>query len=105
METTANHTAEAARIASRSDDARLHDAVIEIERVFPDPAFMDALDPGAHLPRRFDVLRLDAQVLFDQPLDRAALAGPLPRPVAMQLTGGRVRFEGVDIVARGTVEP
>ena len=99
-----SHVADALRIASRSEDARLHEAVIEIEAAFPDPALMDALDPDGHWPRRFDVLRLDGQVQFDRPLDRAALTGSQPRPTAAQLTGARARFDEVDLVAEGVVE-
>ncbi len=101
----ASHAADALRIASRSNDPRQHEAVIEIETAFPDPALMNALDPGAHWPRRFDVLRLEAQAQFDRPFDRAALAGALPRPVAVRLTGARIAFEGVDLRAEGAVEP
>jgi hypothetical protein len=100
----ASHAADAVRIASRSDDARLHETVIEIESAFPDPALMDELDPGGHLPRRFDVVRLDGQVQFDRPLDRTALNGTPPRPTAMELTGARLRFEDVDLHATGAVE-
>lgn len=101
----ANHSAEALRIASRSIDPRLHEMVIEIESPFPDAAILDARDPEGHLPRRLDVLRLEGQVQFDRPLDRSALAGPPPRPLAVQLTGARTRFDGIDLVAEGTVEP
>ena len=101
----ANHAADALRLASRTDDPRRHEIVLEVEAAFPDPAFMDALDPGGHWPRRFDVLRLEGQALFDRPLDREAFDTALPRPVAVELTGGRLAFAGVDLQARGTVEP
>jgi hypothetical protein len=101
----ATHQADALRMASRSEDARLHDAVIEIEAAFPDPVLMDALDPERYFPRRFDVIRLEGQMQFDRPLDRAALAGAIPNLVIMQFTGARVRFDDIDVLARGTVEP
>lgn len=101
----ASHAAGTVRAASRALDARLHETVIEIEAARPDPGMMDLLDPGGHWPRQFEVARLAAQVQFDRPLDRAALAGPLPRPNAVMLTGARLRAEGMDIVAEGSVEP
>ena len=101
----ATHSAETLRIASRANDARLHDAVIEIEAAFPDPAVMAKIDPGNHWPRRYDILRLEGQVQLDRPLDRQALAGPLPRPVAVRFTGARLAFDGVDLRVAGDVEP
>jgi hypothetical protein len=101
----ATHLADAVRVASRALDPRLHEAVIEIETVIPDPTLMERLDPESHWPRRFEVLRLEGRVQFDRPLDRAALAGTLPRPTAVLLTGARMRFDDIDLVAEGVVEP
>jgi hypothetical protein len=101
----ATHQAEAVRAASRAVDAQLHEAVVEIDSALPDPALMAALDPEGNWPRRFDVLRLEAEVRFDRPLSRLALAGPLPRVTSVLLTNARMHFEGVDIVATGQVEP
>jgi hypothetical protein len=86
----ATHTADALRIASRSQDARLHEVVAELETAFPDTAWMDDFDPEGNWPRRFDVLRLEGRAQFDRPLDRTTLEGPLPRPVAVALTGARI---------------
>lgn len=101
----ATHHAETLRIASRANDARLHDAVIEIEAAFPDPAMMAQIDPGNHWPRRYDILRLEGEVQLDRPLDRQALVGTLPRPVAVRFTGARLAFDGVDLRVAGDVEP
>ena len=101
---TDSHRADALRIATRSTDPRLHEAVIEIETGFPDPDWMDRLDPAGAWPRRYDIVRLEGQVQFDRPLDRTALEAPLIRPTAVELTGGRLAFDGIDLRATGAVE-
>lgn len=98
------HRAETARLASRAIDERRHEAVIELANAFPDPAFMAALDPENHWPRRFDVIRLDAEARFDRPLDRRALDGMPPQIEALALTGGRLVFEDTSITATGRLD-
>ncbi|MCC5971927.1 MAG: DUF2125 domain-containing protein [Pararhodobacter sp.] len=99
------HRADAARLATRAQDSHRHQAVIEVERAFPDPARMAAIDPAGHWPRRFDVLRLEAELEFDRPLDRHVLEGAEPRLVGLALTGARVVFDGVSITATGRLSP
>ncbi len=102
------HRADALRLASRALAPERHEMVIEIENGFPDAGLMNALDPGAHWPRRFDVLRLEGEALFDRPLDREALQGRTPALAGLALTGGRIAWrEGdvtIDLRATGRLE-
>lgn len=95
--------ADALRLALRPAGPTRYEAVAEAEAVFPDPAAMDALDPGRAWPRRLAVLRLEAELAFDRPLDLdAAGGGPLPRAEPV-LTGARAAWEGVDLRLDGRV--
>lgn len=80
-----------------------YDAVVEIEAAFPDAAVLDRIDPAGHLPRRYDLLRLDGLVRFDRPVDMDALNGAPPRLVEAALTGARASFDGIDLSAVGRV--
>lgn len=95
------HRIEGLRAASRRLSDREHDLALVLENTFPDPALMDRLDPQAIWPRRFDVLRLAAEVEVDRPLDRTLVGGPPPRVQRLTFTGARIAWEGTDIVASG----
>ncbi|MCL4674938.1 MAG: DUF2125 domain-containing protein, partial [Pararhodobacter sp.] len=56
-------------------------------------------------PRRFDVLRLDAQVELDRALDRHLIGGPEPRLRRLTLTGAHVVWAGTDLTASGRLTP
>lgn len=96
--------ADALRGALRLAAPGRYEAVAELEVAFPDAALLDARDPDRLLPRRFDVLRVDAELAFDRPLDlNAATTGALPPP-AVALTGARAAWEGVDLRLTGRVD-
>ncbi|MCC5989005.1 MAG: DUF2125 domain-containing protein [Pararhodobacter sp.] len=102
---TQTHRADALRLGSNAQSPERHEFAIQIEAAFPDAGMMNALDPGAHWPRRFDAMRIEGVAAFDRPLDRAALEGGLPELVDMVFTGARVIWsEGetvTDIAASG----
>ncbi|MCB1390440.1 MAG: DUF2125 domain-containing protein [Rhodobacteraceae bacterium] len=93
------------RLASRRIDDRVHQLVALAEGVFPDPRAMDSLDPQRLWPRRFDVLRLDAEAEFDRVLDRHLFDGPEPQLARLTLTGLHATWEGVDIDIAGRLTP
>jgi len=95
------HATDRLRLASRRLDAVTHEVVALAETVFPDPALMDALDPQRDAPRRFDLLRLDAELAFDRPLDRHLLDGREARLTRVTLTGGQAAWDGVEIALTG----
>jgi hypothetical protein len=104
LEGPARLNATALRLAMRPAGPARYEAVAEAETVFPDPALLDAQDPDRHWPRRFDVLRLDAELAFDRPLDlEAARHGRLPAPRVV-LTAARAAWPGVDLEARGRID-
>jgi len=98
-------SADALRVALRpmADAAGSYEAVVEIESAFPDPAVLDLIDPDGHLPRRYDLLRLDARLRFDRPVDLDAFRGAPPRITEAVLTGARAAFDAIDLKAEGEV--
>jgi hypothetical protein len=101
----ANHQVDGLRAASRRIAEMDHELALVLETVIPDPALMERLDPQGIWPRWFEVLRLDAEVTLDRPLDRHSLDGAPPRIVSGALTGARVAFEGVNLVLNGRLVP
>ncbi|MCB1346276.1 MAG: DUF2125 domain-containing protein [Rhodobacter sp.] len=101
----ANNRFDSLRLASRRIGPAIHEIAALAETVYPDTAMMDRMDPQGLWPRRFDVLRLDAEVAFDRPLDRHLFDGAEPRLSRLTLTGARVAWDGVDIVAAGRLTP
>jgi len=99
------HRLENLRAASRRLSEREHEIGVVLETVFPDTGHLDRIDPERHLPRRLDVLRLNAEVEFDRALDRHAVGGPEPMLVRWTLTGGRAAWGGTDFVASGELSP
>lgn len=96
--------AAALRLAMRSLEPGRYDAVAEAEDVAPDPALMDRVDPGRLWPRRFAVLRLDAELAFAHPLDSDALLDRRLAPPRVVLTGARAAWAGVDLRIEGRVD-
>jgi len=99
------HRAEGLRAASRRITEREHDVALVLETVFPDSAFMTRLDPQNIWPRRFDVLRLAAEIEVSHALDRSMIGGPEPRVQRVTFTGAHVQWEGTDITAAGRLTP
>ncbi|WP_370343306.1 DUF2125 domain-containing protein [Pararhodobacter marinus] len=96
----------ALRLASRRIDATTHQLVALAETVFPDPAQMDRLDPQRLWPRRFDVLRLDAEAQTDRPLDRhLVMDGAQARLTDLAFTGLRIAWPDVDLRLAGRLSP
>lgn len=93
------------RLASRRIAPALQDVAVLAEEVQPDPAMMDRLDPSRLLPRHFRVLRLDAEVETDRPLDRHALTGAPPSLARLTLTGARIAWVDSDVSLRGRLTP
>lgn len=93
------------RMASRRLDGTVQQLALLAEGVFPDGTLLDRLDPQGNWPRHFFVLRLDAEVEFDRPLDRHALAGTPPRLTRLTLTGARIGWEGSEIDLTGRLTP
>jgi len=100
-----HHQIDTLRAASRRSDAVRHELAIVLEGALPDPAEMDRLDPQRIWPRRFDLLRLDAEVEFDAALDRHVVQGQPPRVTRLTLTGAQVRYEATDITLTGRLTP
>jgi hypothetical protein len=96
------HRADALRLASRALGPVLHEIALEGETLFPDAAFMAMMDPAGLLPRRFDVLRIAAEVGLSRPLDRSLLDGTGAEVTALALTGLRALWEdiGIDLTGR-----
>ena len=84
------HRAEALRLGTEAITPEHHEFTAQIETAFPDAALMNALDPGAHWPRRFDVLRVAGEARFERPLDRASLSHGMPALADLVITGVRV---------------
>ncbi|MCB1408294.1 MAG: DUF2125 domain-containing protein [Rhodobacteraceae bacterium] len=101
----ANNRLDTLRLASRRIGPAIHEVAALAETVYPDTAMMDRLDPQGLWPRRFDQLRLDAEAEFDRPLDRHVFDGPEPRLTRVTLTGARVAWDGVDVLASGRLTP
>lgn len=99
----ARHRAEGVRLAARSASDRAYDVVAELETVFPDPAMMDLIDPDRIWPRRFDLLRLDGEVMLAAPLNITAARMGLPLLSEFALTGARVVGDGLDLRLSGRV--
>ena len=100
-------SADTARAAIRlaEGETRRYEAVIEIETGFPDPAVMAEIDPAGLLPRRWDLLRLEAEITLDRPLDLDVFRGaPMP-PAALALTGAQAVFDGISLDATGRITP
>lgn len=101
------HRAEALRLGTTAQSPERHEFVAQIETAFPDAGLMNALDPGAHWPRRFDTLRIEGAASFERPLDRATLAAGMPALADLVFTGARVIWsEGetlTDIAAQGAL--
>ncbi|TVS07417.1 MAG: DUF2125 domain-containing protein [Rhodobacteraceae bacterium] len=99
------HRAELLRLGSEAITPEHHHFTAQIETVFPDVTLMNALDPGAHWPRRFDVLRIEGEARFERPLDRASLSGGMPALADLMMTGARVIWTEdavqTDIAAQG----
>ncbi len=93
------------RLASRTQSARVQQVALVVEGLRPDAETLTRLDPAAHWPRHFSLLRLDAEVETDRPLDRHALSGPSPRLERLSMTGFRLGWEGTDIALSGRLTP
>lgn len=84
----------------------VYEAVAEAEAVFPDARLLAEADPEGLFPRRYDVLRLEAELALDRPADLdAVLRGQAPGLAGLVLTGLRAVFDGIDLHARGRVTP
>lgn len=99
------HSFDALRFATRRVAGNEHELAVLAENVFPDPGLMTQIDPEGLWPRRFEVLRADAELEFDRPLDRHLFDGPEPRLTRVTLTGGRIKSPEYDILAAGRLTP
>jgi len=93
-------------------DARLHaartegkenhlDLVFEAARLEPSAPLLALLDPGGRLPRRVDLLALDATMGFDAPWDRYAIERRRPQPTALDLRRLKASWGQLDLEAAG----
>jgi hypothetical protein len=101
----ASHRLGVLRLASRRIAADVQELALLAEDVQPDPATLDRLDPARTLPRHLRVLRLDAEVQTDRPLDRHALSGPPPAVTRLTLTGARLAWVDSDVSLAGRLTP
>lgn len=99
------HQIDTLRAASRRTDAAMHEVALVLEGVLPDPAMMDRRDPHRIWPRHADLIRLDAEVEFDRPLDRHLVQGAPPRITRVTLTGAQARYDQTDIAATARLTP
>jgi len=100
-----SHSLDTLRAASRRITDTQHEVVVLMEHVFPDLGLLEEFDPQGHFPRTFQVVRLDGLIETDRPLDRHLVGGPDPRITSVALTGGRLAWIGVNILASGRLEP
>lgn len=99
------HRLGALRLASRRLAPDVQEMALLAEEVQPDPAVLDRLDPARVLPRHFRLLRLDAEVQTDRPLDRHALTGAPPAITRLTLTGARLAWVDSDVSLTGRLTP
>ena len=93
----ASLAAAALRLGLRPLEPGRYDAVAEAEDIAPDSDLLDRMDPERIWPRRFAVLRLDAELAFARPLDSDALLDRRLSAPRVVLTGGRAAWAGVDL--------
>lgn len=99
------HRLGALRVGTRRLAGDVHEVALLAEEVQPDPAVMDRLDPAGALPRHFRLLRLDAEVQTDRPLDRHTLTGAPPRLTRLTLTGARIGWVDSEVSLTGRLTP
>ena len=99
------HRLGALRLASRRLAPDVQEMALLAQEVQPDPAVLDRLDPARVLPRHFRLLRLDAEVQTDRPLDRHALTGAPPAITRLTLTGARLAWVDSDVSLTGRLTP
>ena len=97
-------SAQALRLALRPVTPGVYQAVAEFEDTLPDPGLMDRIDPAQDWPRQFAVLRLEAELAFDRPLDADALLDRRLPPPRLVLTGARVAWADVDLRLSGRID-
>ncbi len=105
LDQAATHRMGVLRLASRRIAPAVHELAFVAEEVQPDPALLDRIDPGGTLPRLFRVMRLDAEVETDRPLDRHALTGTPPAVSRLTLTGARLAWAESDVTLSGRLTP
>lgn len=99
------HRLGALRLASRRLAPDVQEMALLAQEVQPDPAVLDRLDPARVLPRHFRLLRLDAEVQTNRPLDRHALTGAPPAITRLTLTGARLAWVDSDVSLTGRLTP
>ncbi len=96
---------DALRMASRRIEGRRHRVALLAEGLLPDATLIARLDPQGHWPRRYTVLRLEAEAEFDRALDRHALTGAPPQLAQLTLTGARLGWQDSEIDLSGRLTP
>lgn len=101
------HQIDGMRAALRPQPANapVYDAALVLETVFPASAILNRLDPAAIWPRRFETLRLDAELEFTRPLDRHMTQGAPLAVERMTVTGAQMDWSETQIRAEGRLTP
>lgn len=81
-----------------------YDIGLEMLGVTPDAALTEAVDPGDTLPAAIERVRLDATVVYSRPLDRFALQGVRPQPVAIEVNDARATWGDLAVTAEGELD-
>ncbi len=92
----------AARRASASDAA--YHVTADLSQLAARDMLAALGNAGGGLPERIDLLRLEAEVGFDRPWDRGAVAGPRPQPKDITITLAEVRAADVRVEAAGSLQ-
>ncbi|MEM1273112.1 MAG: DUF2125 domain-containing protein [Pseudomonadota bacterium] len=87
----------------RNLDGPVYDVVADIDAVTPPPDIRALLDPDGALPNVIEGLSLDASVTFDRPLDRFAIDGAYPRPLAITVRSFQANWGDLRIQVQGTL--
>lgn len=70
---------------SASEDGLSYDAYLDTSELVLPLAMREQLDPKAALPASIEMLKFDAAMAFDRPLDFSALTGPTPALIGLDL--------------------
>ncbi len=92
-------------LATRQSVARpnAHDLYLETAGLsLPDP-LRRAIDPGATLPAKLDLLKADLTASFDRPLDRKAFEGSPPHLQQLEIRNASMHWGGLELGAGGSI--
>jgi len=98
-------SADRALIAMRSasEDGLSYDAYLDTSELVLPLAMRERLDPKADLPASIEMLKFDAAMAFDRPLDFSALTDPTPALIGLDLKEMRLVWGDVVMSVSGAL--